>query len=110
MSQSSFVCTQLNGYTYDLLVNSLYIILFLNKLELICLHTSIAIVCTQLNGSKYWFQILLTNVNSFICAQLNDFKHRYVTLTIHFKYTVKEFQVLLFNTNNSVQNYSFLST
>ena len=31
----------------------MWVILFLNESELICFHTSITIVCTQLNGSKY---------------------------------------------------------
>ena len=48
-------------------------------------------------------------MDSFICAHLNGFKHRYETLTILFRYTVKDFQVLLINTNNSIQNYSFIS-
>ena len=43
MSQSSFVSIYLSGYTYDLLVNSLLVILFLNESELICLHASITI-------------------------------------------------------------------
>ena len=41
-------------------MNNLYIILFLNELELICLHTSITIIFIQLNGSKY------SNTNSSI--------------------------------------------
>ena len=38
---------------------------FLNELELICLHTSIAIVSTQLNGHNYCYQTLtiLININ-----------------------------------------------
>ena len=28
----------------------------------------------------------------------------------HFLYTLKEFQVLLFNTNNSIYHYSFICT
>ena len=52
-----------------------------------------------------WFQILLSNINSFICTLFNGFQHHYVTLTIQFKHTVKEFQVLLINTNNSTQHY-----
>ena len=41
---------------------------FLNKLQLICLHTSIAIVSTQLNGFKYCYLtliILLNIIHSF---------------------------------------------
>ena len=49
-------------------------------------------------------------MNSFIYKQLNGFKHRYVKLTIQSRDIVKEFQVLLINTNNSVQHYSFVST
>ena len=59
--------------------------------------------------SLKWFQILLSNINSFICMQLNGFKHCYVTLTIQFRYTVKESQVLLINPNNSIQHYSFIN-
>ena len=61
----SFVCTQLSVYTYDLLVNSLSVIPLLNKLELICLRTSIVIVSTQLNGFNYCYQalIILFNIN-----------------------------------------------
>ena len=81
---------------------NLSIIQSLNELELICLHTSIAIVSTQLNGFNYcsqtliilfninhsfdtvkWLQVLLCNINysiphySFICTQLNGFKYFY---------------------------------
>ena len=35
------------------------VISFLNELELICLHTSIAIVFTQLNGFSYWYLTLI---------------------------------------------------
>ena len=38
---------QLNGYTSDLLVINLLVILFLNESELIWRHISITIVCTQ---------------------------------------------------------------
>ena len=38
---------------------SLSVILFLNELELICLHTSTAIVFTQLNGFKYRYLTLI---------------------------------------------------
>ena len=46
-------------------MNGLSGILFLNELELICLHTSIAIVCTQLNGFKYCYitPIILFTIN-----------------------------------------------
>ena len=73
-----FFCTQLNGlkhfyitctfkwiYIYDLLVNSLLVVLPLNELELICLHTIIVIVSTQLNGFNYCYItfIILFNIN-----------------------------------------------
>ena len=38
---------------------SLSIISLLNELEIICLHTSIAIVSTQLNGFHYCNQTLI---------------------------------------------------
>ena len=50
----------------------------LNESELICLHT------------VKWFQVLLFNTNnstlhySFVCTQLNGFKHYSVTLTIQY--------------------------
>ena len=44
-----------------------------------------------------------------ICTQLDGFKHCYVLLTIQFNRKIKEFQVFLFNTNNSLQCYSFVS-
>ena len=52
----------------------------------------------------------IANINSFICTQLYHFKHYHITQTIQFRHTVKEFQVLLINTNNSIQHYSFNST
>ena len=78
------------------------LILFLDEsvfylVSIICLH------------SLKWFQILLSKVYSFICTQLNGFKHCYIILAIQLKQTVKEFQVLLFNTNNSI-HYSFIRT
>ena len=44
---------------------SLSVISFLNELELICLHSSVAIVTTQLNGFNYCFltHIILFNMN-----------------------------------------------
>ena len=48
-------------YIYDLSGNSLLIILFLNELKLICLHTSITIVST-VKG----FQLLLYSTNNSI--------------------------------------------
>ena len=38
----------------------------------------------------------------------NGFKHYYITLTNQFRHTVKEYQVLLINANNSIQHYSFV--
>ena len=103
------------------------VISFLNGLEVIFLQTSIAIVSAQLNGCNYCHLTLLIlfNINhlftdievvtsiaiqhySFICTQLNGFKYCFVKPIIHFRPTVKEFQVLLFNTNNSVQHCSFV--
>ena len=42
-------------------------------------------------------------------------KHHYIKLTIQFGHTVKEFKILLINTNtnsntNSIQQFSFIST
>ena len=54
--------------------------------------------------------MLLSNISSFICTQLNDLKYRYVTLTTQLTHTVKEFQVLLINTNNSIQYHAVVST
>ena len=59
-------------YIYDLKVNSLYVRLFLNEPELICLHT------------VDWFQVLLF----IVCTQLNSFKFCNSTL------------ISLFNINN----------
>ena len=44
---------------------SLLVISFVNELELICLHTSIAIVFTQLNGFNYCYLplIILFSIN-----------------------------------------------
>ena len=44
---------------------SLLVILFLNELELICLHTSVGIISTQLNGFNYSYLtlIILFNIN-----------------------------------------------
>ena len=112
---------------YDLEVNILFVILFLNHPELICLSISIAIVLIHSNGSKYsymknyiLFQLFVCTLmvsmvlniaiqyHSYISTQLNGFKHCYVTLTIQFRSTVKEFHELLINTNNSIQHYSLV--
>ena len=54
-------------------MNSLYFVgNILNKPEVICLHII------------KWFELLLSNTNSFICTHLNAFKYCYVTLTIQF--------------------------
>ena len=105
-------------YTNDLLVNCLLIISFINELELIWLHCSIAIVSTLLNGFNYyyltviiqfniihlladskWLQLLLFNPNhsiehsSFICTESNGSKYFYIIPIFQFRHTVKEFQV-----------------
>ena len=65
MCHQLFVCTQLNESAYDLQVNSLYVISLLNDLEVIFLHSSIAIVSTQLRVFNYCYlpQIILFNIN-----------------------------------------------
>ena len=57
---------------FDLLANSLSVTLSLNETELICLHTV-----------KY-FQVFLSNTDSFTCTQLNGFKDCYLILIIQF--------------------------
>ena len=44
--------TYLLKWLYIWFVSQKFVVLFLNDLELICLHTSITIVCAQLNSSK----------------------------------------------------------
>ena len=44
-------------------MNSLLVISFLNELELICLHSNIAIVSTQLNGFNYCYLALIIQFN-----------------------------------------------
>ena len=48
-----------------LFAHNFKVISFLNELEPICLHTSIAIISTQLNGFKYCYLtlIILFNIN-----------------------------------------------
>ena len=48
-----------------LFAHSLEVISFLNKLEPICLHSTTAMVSTQLNGFKYCYLtiIILVNIN-----------------------------------------------
>ena len=53
-------------------MNSLLVTLFLNELDLICLHTI------------QYFKVLLSNTDSFICTQLNGFKYLYLTHVILF--------------------------
>ena len=74
----SFLCT------YNLKVIS-----FSNELEQIHLYTNISIVSVQLNGFSYCYLTLIISI-SIICLQI-----------------VKWLQVLLFNTNYSIQHYSF---
>ena len=46
--------------------------------------------------------------DSFVCTQLNDSKYYNVISINQFLHTVKFFQVSQFNTNYSVQHYSFV--
>ena len=50
-----------------MLVISLLVISFLNELEVVCLHSSIAIVSTQLNGFNCCYPTLIIpfNINPF---------------------------------------------
>ena len=83
-------------YIYDLHVNSFSVVLFLNELELICLHTIKFCCClytTWMNGFNYY------NLTIIILFNI-----------IHFLHTVKWLQVLLFNTNYSIQNWLFICT
>ena len=71
---------------------------FLNELEQFYLPTSIAILCTRLNGFKYCYltrflfniclhsEVISSNVwtNCYICTKLNSFKYSYLTLIIQF--------------------------
>ena len=93
------------------------------------MYTSTAIVSTHLDGFKYCYltPIILFNINhwfadnkvvtsiaiqhySFICILLNGSIYSYVIQMIQFRQRVKEFQILLFNTNISIQYYSFVCT
>ena len=58
-------CSQLNGY--NLSVNNLSVISFLNDLELICLHVNFAVVSTLLYSFNYCYLalIILFNVYHF---------------------------------------------
>ena len=57
-----------------------------------------------------WLQVLLINANYSICTQSNGFKCCYVITMIQFGQTVKEFQVLILITNNSIPHFSFICT
>ena len=73
----------------------------MNELELICLHTSIDIVCTQLNGFNYCY---LTIIILFIICL-----HIVVSSIAHINtFLFAQFQVLLFNMNNSIQHDSYM--
>ena len=67
----------------------MWLISFSNELELICLRTTIVIVSTQLNG------FTSSNVNSFVCTQLNDFKYRYVALTTQIRDTIHHYHLVV---------------
>ena len=58
--------------------------------------------------------IFITNYSfqydSFICSESNGSKYCDVITIFRFRHTVKEFQVLLSNTNNSIELYSFICT
>ena len=81
---------------------------FKMELELICLHTSSAIVSTQLNGfnNGYLTLIILLNINhlfvySEVVTSINYYLF-YSTLLIHW-YSGNLFQVLLCITNDSIK-------
>ena len=99
LSRKVLSLTKPKGKIYKTKSLSHYIIL---KSELICLHTSIAIVYTQLNGFTY-------NTNnsilyySFVCTQWSG--PNIVLTNMH---TVNWFQTLLFSTNNFIQPDSFI--
>ena len=69
----------------------LWVISFLNELELIYLHTSIAIISTQVNGFNYCYLTLLIlfNINHLFADS-------------------EEVTSMQFNTNYSIQYYSFI--
>ena len=96
-------------------MDSLRVILFLNELELICLHTCIAIVSTKLNGFNYCnlTLIFLYDINH-VFTQSSGLKYYYLTLIIQFNtihlHTFKWFQVLLCITNHSIKHQSFVYT
>ena len=86
----------------------------------------IAIVSVQLTGFNFCYLMLIvlfyinhliadsevvTSIaiqhHSIICTQSSGSKYCYVIPLIQFRHTVKEFQVLLFPTNNSNITHSF---
>ena len=64
------------------------------------------------SGYKYCYLtlIILLKHYSFICTKLNGSKYFYVISIIQLRHTLKEFQVLLLNTNNSIKHKSFVCT
>ena len=66
-------------------MNSLWVILFLNEFELICLHTGIAIACAQLNGFKCCY---ITQLIQFINHYLsrNEVVSNIASLLVLFVY------------------------
>ena len=66
-------------------MNSLLVISFLNELEQIYLHTSIAIVFTQFNGFNYSNQtlIILFNINHLFAYKYCDLTVIILLNTIH---------------------------
>ena len=60
-----------------------------------------------------WFQILQSYINSFICTQLNGFKHHYLNINTSIQYysficSVKRFQVFQCIANNSIKHKLFV--
>ena len=64
---------------------SLSVISFLNELELICLHTTISLVSTLLDGFNYLTLIILFNINHLFVY--SGYKYCYLTLIILFNIT-----------------------
>ena len=54
--------------------------------------------------------VTIIGIGSFICTQSNGSKYCYVIPIVQFQHTVKGFQVLQFDVNNSVQHPSFICT
>ena len=113
-----------HSYFYFLMIICLHAVkwfqVLLFNIDITIQHYSF--ICAQSNGFKYcyviliillwhtvkWFQVFYTN--SFICTQLNGSNYCYVIAIIQFRLTVKGIRVLLFNINNSIQDYSFVCT